>query len=259
MVRYKLAIMNKTDIVKNLLTTIFLSLFLGIGCLKKQHHEILKPRWPRYKFGGIVLDSITKNPVNGCIITVIPHELVYSEDCFTGAVGTTDSCGTFLFPSLPVGDYWINFEKESYCPYADRIMVYHRDSINYRWALLKMSDIPDILVLPLSLNISVEIGKTANCILYIYNQGDALPLKWQIEESSHNVNWLTADPKSGSIPSRSHQSVNIKIDASEISGPGNYETHLLISSNDPDEPTQYVSIKVEVKKQSNKHRIYEIE
>jgi len=63
----------------------------------------------------------------------MPHHLVYSEDYFAGAVDTTDSCGNFLFRSLPVGDYWVNFERESYCPHTDMIMMYHRDSVAYRW------------------------------------------------------------------------------------------------------------------------------
>ena len=221
------------------LKVISLSLLFSFGCFKHQEHEVIEPEWPRYKLGGVVVDSITKEPVDGCLITVRAVLLMYAGvDTFKSATTVTDSSGTFLFESIPPGAHFISFEKEEYCTYTTRIMVYFRDSLNYRWPLVKIADMPVIRVSPGSFNVTLPVKGHCTRKLTIYNAGRYINLHWSLGVWS-TVEWLDVKGNTGGLIAPG-QDQKVSLYFHHISGemiPGEYFfTKLVINSNDPSQP-----------------------
>lgn len=228
-----------------MVSSILLLSFLVLSCFKTQEHQIIKPEWPRYKFGGIVSDSLTGIPVDSCIVTVIAYIMVY-DDNFTSATDTTDSTGAFLFDSIPVGQHWLTTEKVGYCPFLDRLdMLQYQDKLDYNISILKLSDAPNIAVSVSEFNITLDMGEILDTTLIIFNSGK-LTLDWTLDESPAKVDWLSEDPTSGSIASQDSQVVSINFNTNDILGAGFYNTILVISSNDCDEPIKEVSVQLTV-------------
>lgn len=107
--------------------------------------EVVEPEWPRYKFGGTVQDSITRNPVDNCIVTISSASGAPAYGLMSGT-DTTDSSGTFLIDSVLPGDYKITAVREDYLTFAGRVIIEDRDQLDYRISLLRISDAPHIVV-----------------------------------------------------------------------------------------------------------------
>lgn len=226
------------------LTIVFLSFLFGLSCFKKQNNPINPPEWPRYKFGGVVLDSLRKTPINGCLITMTWAISAYP---YMTATGVTDSNGMFLIDSVYPGGYWVNAERETYFTFTGKVMMEHRDQLDYRIPLLRISDAPNVVVSPSSFNITVRVGGGANRTLIISNAGDGISLIWGLSESPP-VGWLNEDPANGVVSPHQGQTVNLHFYASSSMVPGIYKTNLIIESNDPFKPTASIPVKLDVKK-----------
>lgn len=231
--------------MRNITFMILFSTLSILGCFKHQGHEIIEPEWPRYKFGGIVSDSLTGTPVDSCIVTVIAYIIVY-DDNFTSAVDTTDSTGAFLFDSIPVGQYWLTVEREGYCPFLARLdMSEYQDILDYNVSILKLSDAPNIELSVSEFNVTLGMDEILDTTFTISNSGK-LTLDWTLDESPAKVSWLNENPTSGSVFSQDSQVVSINFNTYSVLKYGIYTAMLVISSNDCDEPIKEIYVKLTV-------------
>lgn len=223
---------------------IFLSTILCFGCFKHQDHEIIPPEWPHYRLTGFIVDSLTKNPVDDCIVTIRTVQSMYD---FMTAKDTTDSTGSFNIDSVIPGAYSIEAQKKDYLTLTDALMMEHRDTLGYRMALLKIADLPSIFVYPSAISITARTTKGASYSLIISNQGDGVPLAWKLSESSP-VSWLDESPTNGIVAPNRGQTVKLNLSIGSRMEPGTYKTKLIIESNDPYKPTVSVSVKLKLVK-----------
>ncbi len=91
---------------------------------------------------------------------------------------------------------------------------------------------PDIAVSPASLEITATQESSATGLLTISNTGTAA-LSFEIQEQP-GVSWLSVDPSTGALTPGSSAPVQALFNAAALA-PGNYNTSLLVNSNDPDE------------------------
>ncbi|KPJ48850.1 hypothetical protein AMJ40_06770 [candidate division TA06 bacterium DG_26] len=103
---------------------------------------------------------------------------------------------------------------------------------------------PDIAVSPPSFSDTLCIGESIDRTLTISNTGGSA-LDWSLSESP-SVGWLSESPTSGSILPASSDDVTVSFDATGLSA-GIYNTTLVITSNDPDEPTVNVPVQLTVR------------
>ena len=226
------------------LKVISLSLLCSFSCFKHQEHEVIEPEWPRYKLGGVVLDSLTKNPVDSCVITITTAISAYP---FMKATAMTDSSGTFLIDSVYPGAYWVKVQRKNYFNFTDKLMMEHRNMLDYRIPLLRISDAPSIISSPSSFDITVRVGGGAHRTLIISNAGDGISLIWDLYESP-SVNWLDEDTTKGVVSPHQGQTVELHFYASSSMLPGVYKTNLIIESNDSFKPVMSIPVELEVKK-----------
>lgn len=99
---------------------------------------------------------------------------------------------------------------------------------------------PIIRVSPANFSVTLQPSGTTTRTLTIYNDGEAT-LNWSISESP-SVSWLSESPTSGSVSAGSSQPVTLYFTAP--SSPGTYNTTLVISSNDPSNPTVNVPVQL---------------
>ena len=193
-------------------------MLLMLGRYKKQNHDVEEPEWPHYEFGGIVLDSVTKNPLDKCIVNLTIGELIYDYDeQFDTLEYITDFTGTFFFTGLPATNHYrVSVSKPGYYHFTENIQWVLKDSINHRITLLGPADEPRIAFCPYTgIGITIWAGTDTNRIQNICNQGQGLSLVWELSWKK-TVDWISASPMSGSTaPGRCHQ-VIIHFDATNI-------------------------------------------
>jgi len=227
--------------MKNSVITAALLVALYLGCSQGQKHDVLEPEWPRYKFGGEALDTLTGNLLDSCQITITAAILVYDDD-FTSATTTSDSNGSFLFSAIPVGNHLVTAEKDSYCASKRRIAIWYKDKIDYQIFLYKLSDAPDIAVSPTIFQVTLNMGNSTDRTLTISNTGGPISLNWEIDDFA---GWLTESPTFGSLGEQENQDVTLHFDASGLFD-GVYNTMLNINSNDPVNPVVEVYVQLTV-------------
>lgn len=188
----------RSDIIKIcLLFTLFI-----VGCFKKQDHKVVAPEWPHYRFGGVVLDSVTKNPIDGCMVTLSVGHLLYDyNEPLNSFTYVTDSSGTFIFTGVPATDHYkLSAYKPGYYHFEENLYWVLKDSTNHRIALLRPADQPRIALYPYrGIGITIQAGTDTNLVQNICNQGHGLPLVWELSWEK-TVDWISASPMSGIIP-----------------------------------------------------------
>jgi len=90
---------------------------------------------------------------------------------------------------------------------------------------------PDIVVDPLSLDVTLATGETATLPFTITNEGTA-DLAWALAGGAF---WMSQDPTSGTVLGGASTVVTVTFDATGLT-PAVYTTTLEVESNDPDEP-----------------------
>ncbi len=97
--------------------------------------------------------------------------------------------------------------------------------------------VPDIDVLPLSLDKTLYVDETGSMTFTISNFGSAY-LMWDLTDSAA---WLSEDPISSTIPAAGSIDVIVAFDASGLS-PNVYTATINVNSNDVDEPVVTVDV-----------------
>jgi len=101
-------------------------LSLSNGCLRKQQWEVAPPIWPRYVVEGVVLDSLTHEPIWEARIILVPIRLLF-PDSMMPETAYTDANGYFQFPSIPAA--WLSMSVDHYAhkPIEGKYLVIQRD------------------------------------------------------------------------------------------------------------------------------------
>lgn len=100
---------------------------------------------------------------------------------------------------------------------------------------------PDISVEPASYDLSLSAGASATQELTLSNTGQA-DLTYQVEEE---IDWLTVSPTSGTVVPGGSEKLTLTFDATSLTA-DTYEDQITIASNDPDEATVAVQVKLTV-------------
>ncbi len=109
--------------------------------------------------------------------------------------------------------------------------------------LLEGAKNPQSGINPSSIQVFLQTDQTINQNLTIGNYGDAF-LTWSIDVSP-SVDWLSLDTTSGWLNPGDSASVSITFDATDLNL-GNYYDTLVVSSNDPNNPTINVPMQLTV-------------
>jgi Viral BACON domain len=148
-----------------------------------------------------------------------------SQDPTSGTVPSGDSTVvtvTFDATGLPPDVYTTTLDVESNDP--DEPLV----PIDVTMTVLSA---PDIMVDPLSIEMTLLTGETDTSPFTITNEGTA-DLTWALGGGAY---WMSQDPTSGTNPSGESTVVTVTFDATSLT-PAVYTATLEVESNDPDEP-----------------------
>jgi hypothetical protein len=97
------------------------------------------------------------------------------------------------------------------------------------------SYVPDIDLVPTSYEITLAQGSSTNQNLKVRNLG-AGSLTYNLTDTAP---WLSEAPTSGTVPAHDSTNVTVTFNAAAL-GLGNYADSIVVTSNDPDEPTLIV-------------------
>jgi len=194
--------------------------------------------------GGVVVDSFIKNPVDSCIVTIATAVAIYGS---MRATAMTDSGGIFVIDSVLPGAYSVTVERKDYFTFTGRLMMEHRDMLDYRIPLLRISDAPNLVVSTSSFDITVRVGGGVHRTVIISNAGDGISLIWGLSESPP-VGWLDENPTKGVVSPHQGQTVDLHFYASSSMAPGVYKTNLITESNDPYRPIMSIPVEFKVMK-----------
>ncbi len=101
-------------------------LILAEGCLKKQHWEVAPPIWPRYVVEGVVLDSVSHQPIWEAEVILVPIRMLF-PDSMQPETTYTDAQGYFQFPSIPAAWLAVFVYHDAYKPIEGKNLVVQRD------------------------------------------------------------------------------------------------------------------------------------
>ena len=100
---------------------------------------------------------------------------------------------------------------------------------------------PTIAYDPEEFNVDSKTNESASEILEIQNTGDET-LNWSLEA---NENWISLSEESNSVSSGDDQQITVTFDATDLE-PGDYESTLQLTSNDPDQSSISIPVDFEV-------------
>ncbi|UCE18874.1 MAG: hypothetical protein JSV84_00535, partial [Gemmatimonadota bacterium] len=175
---------------------------------------------------GILTFTVSEAPIVGWLSEVPTSGSIYAYRCDTVAV-------TFDATGLSPGDYYPFILIDSNDPDEPQVMVAVHLKVE--------AGIPDITVYPMSFDKTVAEGNWTTDVLHICNDGQG-SLNFSLSET---VGWLSESSTAGTVGPSLCDNVTVTFNATSLS-PGDYATHIMVSSNDPDEPTVSVVVNLHV-------------
>ena len=154
------------------------------------------------------------------VFIILAISIAWGQDCDEGYVPDCSGDGDCCLES------WIG---DGYCD--DENQVFGCDLICYEGEWGDCYHTPQIFFYPAQIFQELEQQDSSMVILTIGNEGDEA-LEWSISNQNDISDWLSLSTYSGFLESGTLEEVYITLDSSDLDE-GDYNTDILISSNDP--------------------------